>query len=471
MKPIIENANTTQTYPCTDIGNMDRFIDQHRDYLRSTPSGSWRLWTGKRWKAANHADIFNLARKTINTIQREAELSLSAVEASALRRWSETSQSEAKIRSMINMAGKHEDIQVRLDDFDKNKTQINCLNGIIDLTNGQLLGRTPKDYVSKIINVDYDPHAKAPLFMAFIGQIFGHDKELIDWVQRALGYSLTGSTGEQVLFTALGTGANGKSTLIEVVSKIMNDYSTTASFNTFLSGNASDVRSMEAVGKLKGMRLALASEADSTRKFREDLIKQLTGDAELRGAKLHGESFSFQPQFKLWFLVNQLPFVRDGSFGFWRRIKVIPFNQRFADDERDSNLPDKLWQERGGILVWLVEGAIAYHKALAASGSTGLGPCKAIDEQVDQYRYDNDLPKRFLDECTREQKGSKVPARELYDHYCNWCRLNGDDDTISEQIFSIRMQERGLQKARSNAGMVYKDVVTVKNNFLDPDEF
>ena len=121
MKPIIENDNTTQTYSCTDIGNMERFIDQHRDYLRSTPSGSWRLWTGKRWKTATHADIFNLARKTINTIQREADLSLSAVETSALRRWSETSQSEAKIRSMINMAGKHEDIQVRLDDFDKNR--------------------------------------------------------------------------------------------------------------------------------------------------------------------------------------------------------------------------------------------------------------------------------------------------------------------------------------------------------------
>ena len=113
------------------------------------------------------------------------------------------------------MACKHEDIQVRLSDFDKNKTQINCINGIVDLTSGQLLGRTPKDYVSKIINVDYDHYAKAPLFETFIGQIFGHDKELIDWVQRALGYSLTGSTSEQVLFAALGTGANGKSTLIE----------------------------------------------------------------------------------------------------------------------------------------------------------------------------------------------------------------------------------------------------------------
>ena len=114
--------------------------------------------------------------------------------------------------------------------------------------------------------------------------------------------------------------------------------------------------------------------------------------------------------------------------------------------------------------MWLVEGAVAYHKALAASGSTGLGPCKAIEEQADQYRYDNDLPTRFLDECTREQKGSKVSARELYDHYCDWCRLNGDDDIISQQIFSKRMQERGLLKTRSNAGMFYKDVVTVKNN-------
>jgi len=466
-----QNDNTPQTFPCTDLGNMERFIDQHKDYIRSTPSGAVFKWTDNRWKPVSRADIFNLARKTVFKIQSEARHAAAEAEANDLRRWSLVSQSEAKIRSMINMACKHEDIQVRLSDFDKDRNRINCLNGIIDLTSSQLLGRTPKDYVSKIINVDYDPYAKAPHFKTFIGQIFGHDKELIDWVQRALGYSLTGSTSEQVLFAALGTGANGKSTLIEVVSKIMNDYSTTASFNTFLSGKASDVRSMEAVGKLKGMRLALASEADSTRKFREDLIKQLTGDAVLQGAKLHGESFSFQPQFKLWFLVNQLPFVGDGSFGFWRRIKVIPFNQRFADHERDSNLPAKLWQERGGILAWLVEGAVAYHKALAASGSTGLGPCKAIDEQVDQYRYDNDLPTRFLDECTREQKGSKVSAKELYDHYCEWCRLNGDNDTISQQIFSKRMQERGLQKTRSNAGVFYKDVVTAENNLFDPHDF
>ena len=112
MTNLATDQNKPQTYSCTDLGNMERFIDQHRDYTRCTPSGSWLLWNNIRWKVATYADIFNLARKTINTIQCEAELSLSAVEASALRRWSETSQSEAKIRSMINMASKHEDIQV-----------------------------------------------------------------------------------------------------------------------------------------------------------------------------------------------------------------------------------------------------------------------------------------------------------------------------------------------------------------------
>ena len=472
MRKVIDNNhNASQTYPCTDLGNMQRFIDQHRDYTRCTPSGTWLKWTGQRWKQVTQADIFNLARETVHTIEEEVARAVSHAEASELRRWALSSQSEAKIRSMISMSGKHADIQVKLSDFDRDKTKINCLNGIIDLTSGQLLPRSADNYVSKIIKTEYNPYAKAPRFESFIKQIFGGDQELVGWVQRALGYTLTGSRDEQLLFTALGTGANGKSTLIEVVARLLNDYATTVSFNTFIIGKSSDVRSMEAIGKLKGMRLALASEADSTRKFREDLIKQMTGDAVLQGAKLHGESFTFTPQFTLWFLVNQLPFVRDGSHGFWRRVKIIPFNQRFDDHERDNRLPERLWQEREGILAWLVKGSVGYHKALAAGGSTGLGPCKVIDNEVDQYRYDNDLPSRFLDECTRRQKGTRVGARELFEHYRNWCQHLGENDMITEAIFSKRMQERDLTKTRSNVGMVYKDVVTVNNNHFDNQEF
>ena len=130
---------------------MERFIDQHKDCIRSTSSGAVFEWTGNRWKPVSYADIFNLARKTVLKIQSEARHAATEAEANDLRRWSLTSQSEAKIRSMINMASKHEDIQVRPGDFDKDRNRINCLNGIIDLTSGQLQGRTPKDFVSKII--------------------------------------------------------------------------------------------------------------------------------------------------------------------------------------------------------------------------------------------------------------------------------------------------------------------------------
>jgi len=459
------------TYQCTDLGNMQRFINQHKDYTRSTSSGSWFKWNGKRWKPVSRADIFNLARKTVYSIQKEASRATAGVEANEINKWALVSQSEAKIRSMINMAGKHEDILIDLSAFDRDRSKINCLNGIIDLTNGNLLPRSPDDYVSKIIEVEYKPGTKAPRFQTFINQVFGNDKELIGWVQRALGYTLSGLREEQLMFIGYGSGANGKSTLLEVIARIMNDYTTTASFNTFLAGKSSDIRSMEAVGKLKGMRLALASEPDSDRRFREDIIKQLTGDAILRGARLHGESFEFRPQFKLWLLANHMPSVRDVSHGYWRRIKVIPFNQRFEGHKLDSMLPDKLWQEREGILSWLVEGAVAYHEALGISNSTGLGPCRAIDEQVDQYRYDNDLPKRFLADCTRQSRDSRVPARDLYQAFCSWCQGIGDDDVITETVFSKRMKELGLKKPRTNAGMVYLDVVLVSGNYQDNHHF
>jgi putative DNA primase/helicase len=146
---------------------------------------------------------------------------------------------------------------------------------------------------------------------------------------------------------------------------------------------------------------------------------------------------------------------------------VIPFERQFIGSEIDSGLPDKLWREREGILRWLVEGAVAYHEMLRLSDSSGLGPCKAIDEQVDQYRYDNDLAKRFIDECLSESKGSKVFARDLYEAFADWSRQSGNDDIINEVTFSKRLQGAGLLKKRSNEGNVYKDVAVLSNNNLN----
>ena len=370
------------------------------------------------------------------------------------------------MRAMLNMASYHPLLVSKASSFDKQKMKLNCLNGIVDLETGQLNKRTSDDLHTKVISTNFNPKAKCPNFDKFIKEVFGGDGDLISWIQRAFGYSLTGSVQEQVLFICYGTGANGKSTLLETISKILSDYSTNADFEMFLSNQKSDVRVMEAVGELKGIRLALASEVDASKRFNESLVKRLTGGDTLRGTKLHMGAFQFEPQHKLWFLCNHIPFARDGSHGFWRRIKVIPFAQQFQGSSLDSSLPDKLWAEREGILAWMIRGAVAWSKELQkTNATTGLGSCKAIDQSIEEYRYDNDLSARFIEEClVRDNDSGSVGARELYIAYQRWWSDNSDEDTPTEGIFSRRMEERGLKKTRTKARMVYKGVELIKTN-------
>jgi putative DNA primase/helicase len=462
-----EIQTETKEYPCTDTGNMERFVDQHKGYLRSLGTmKTWLVWDGARWKHSDYAEVFKFALETVQSIKTEVEQAAGLTDAQNLKKWSVTSESNSKTMAMLDMAAKHPSLVAKASSFDKQKMKLNCLNGIVDLESGQLNERTSDDLHTKVITTNFNPKAKCPNFDKFIKEVFGGDGELISWIQRAFGYSLTGSVQEQVLFICYGTGANGKSTLLETISKILSDYSTNADFEMFLSNQKSDVRVMEAVGELKGIRLALASEVDASKRFNESLVKRVTGGDTLRGTKLQMGAFQFEPQHKLWFLCNHIPFARDGSHGFWRRIKVIPFAQQFQGSALDSALPDKLWAEREGILAWMVRGAVAWSKELQkTNATTGLGPCKAIDQSIEEYRYDNDLSARFIEECLfRDNDFASIGARELYYAYQRWWSDNSDEDTPSEGIFSRRMEERGLKKTRAKAGMVYKGVELIKTN-------
>jgi putative DNA primase/helicase len=462
-----EIQNETKEYPCTDTGNMERFVDQHQGYLRSLGTiKTWLVWDGTRWKPSDYAEVFKFALETVQSIKTEIEQAAGLTDAQNLKKWSVASESNSKTMAMLDMAAKHPSLVAKASSFDKQKMKLNCLNGVVDLGTGQLNQRTSDDLHTKVIGTNFNPKAKCPNFDKFIKEVFGGDGELISWIQRAFGYSLTGSVQEQVLFICYGTGANGKSTLLETISKILGDYSTNADFEMFLSNQKSDVRVMEAVGELKGIRLALASEVDASKRFNESLVKRLTGGDTLRGTKLQMGAFQFEPQHKLWFLCNHIPFARDGSHGFWRRIKILPFAQQFQGSSLDSALPDKLWAEREGILAWMIRGAAVWSNELQkTNGTTGLGPCKAIDQSIEEYRYDNDLSARFIEDClVRDNDFGSVGARELYIAYQSWWSDNSDEDTPSEGIFSRRMEERGLKKTRTKARMVYKGVELIKTN-------
>ena len=169
-------------------------------------------------------------------------------------------------------------------------------------------------------------------------------------------------------------------------------------------------------------------------------------------------------------LANHLPFARDGSHGFWRRMKIVPFARQFTTEEIDTTLPRQLEAEANGVLRWLVEGAVAWHRRVSKTqGKTGLGPCAAIDAAVDQYRYDNDHASRFIEECLKVEVGAgRVGARNLYHILSQWSLKKGFDNLVSENIFSRGMEERGMKKTRAKAGMAYLDVavaVSTSTNF------
>ena len=447
-------------YECTDTGNMHRFIDRNHEKARSTGSPKeWLTWDGRRWCYTQQTYVFELALETVESIKSEHKRCKNLEGKKRLLSWKERSESQARLNAMVNMASNNPTMVTQLSDYDRQIYYINSKNGLVDLRTGELIDHNQKHNITKLANVSYHPKAECPTFDKFIQEVFNHDPELIRWMQRAIGYSLTGSVDEQCLFIAYGTGANGKSTLFEVISQILGDYSKTADFETFLNNQLSDVRSLEAVGELKGIRYALASEVDKSRRFSESVVKRLTGGDTLRGTKLRSSAFEFKPEFKLWFLANHLPFVRDGSYGFWRRIKVVPFTQKFAGAKIDKRLPEQLLSEAEGIFAWCVRGAIEWSQTLEMTeGVSGIGSCKAVEDASNDYKSDNDTLTNFIEDTILKEEGSRVSARELYTEYKFWLELRGESYQVPENVFARQMEERGLKKKRTKEGVFYVDI-------------
>jgi putative DNA primase/helicase len=399
-------------YGCNDVGNSERFIEMHGDDLRYVPEASrdrrWVAWDGTRWNPS-YATPMQRAKLTAQSIYDEAKECENTQGSLELSKWAHRSKFKNALRSMIELAAS--ELSVSIEDFDTDAKTVNCRDGIIDLRSGELLKHSSDQLVMKLADVSYVPQAKATRWEAFLNDVFLGDKALIAYMQKALGYSLTGSTDEQVIFIAYGLGANGKSTLFETVLDILGDYGHTAEFGTFLNTDKKSVRVQEAVGKLKGTRFAVAAETDSNRNWDAALIKQLTGGDTLTGAKLHGDSYEFKPTHKLWFQCNHLPGFKDGSWGLERRLVVIPFRAKFQNSAVDPAIKDRLLAERDAIFAWLVEGARLYLKEGLADRP------EAVTEATKEYVDDNNTLGRFIADCLEPDVMGRIKSSDLYLRY------------------------------------------------------
>jgi putative DNA primase/helicase len=364
----------------------------------------------------------------------------------AIVRWSKQSEGKARLDAMVSLAQSDSNIACRLEDFDANLSLFNCANGTIDLRDGTQ--RRPLDRADLLTNISpaaYDPEAECLRWIRFILEIMSGDQQMADFLQRAVGYSLTGETSEQCMFILWGVGLNGKTTLIETLRYVLGSYARTADFPTFMakrfgpqSGPSSDI------AKLRGARFVSATEGEEGQKLAESVIKQITGGDTITACFKFKEHFEFRPQLKLWLSTNHKPQIVGTDEGIWRRIRLIDFNERFA---KDDTLADCLKSEAPGILNWALEGLRQWRQF-------GLMEPQRLLNTTTEYRADEDTICRFVNDECEIAKGEETPSRRLYDAYKAWARDNHEIE-MSERKFADSMKDHGYIKRKKPAGIFY----------------
>lgn len=444
-----DEAVTTSTadYHRTDYGNALRLIAQHGKDLRySFQRGRWLVWNGEQWAWDQAGQVTGKAKDAVRAVYSAAANAEDSGERRALALWASRSESEARLRAMISLA--RDEVPVLLEDLDQDPWLLNVANGTLDLRTGELRPHRREDLITKLAPVKYDPSAKCSLWKKFLDRTFDGDEELIGFVQRAVGYALTGSTREQVLFMLYGTGANGKSTFLETLRAMLGDYAQHSDFSTFIARNVNGPRND--IARLNGARFVSAQEIQSGQRLDERLVKQLTGGDTVTARFLYGENFEFRPTFKLFLAANHKPVIRGTDHAIWRRIRLIPFTVTIPDEEQDKDLAQKLQGELPGILAWAVQGCLQWQRE-------GLAAPAQVTEATKSYQAEMDTLGGFLEEKCVINKLVEAKAKDLYRAYVDWCSESGEKPT-SQRRFGTALTERGFQKEKTRSGIVYTGI-------------
>lgn len=433
----------------TDLGNAERFLARYMATVRFCPAfAKWFVWDGMRWAEDEAGSVVQLGAQTVRKMLDEADyLPAEPLEGSrkalrdVLREHARKSESDGKIGSMLNLARAW--LGIRSDDLDSDPWLLNCKNGTLDLRNMQLLQHRQDNLITKLAPWNYDPAAECPTWLNFLDSIFEGNAHLISYLQRAIGYALTGVIREQCLFFLHGQGSNGKSTFLNAIQAVLGDYARDTPTESLM------VKSNEGISndiaRLKGARFVTAVEAEADKRMAESLVKRLTGGDTITARFMRAEFFQFRGTFKIFLGANHKPGVRGTDDGIWRRIKLIPFLVRIPDSKQDRELDDKLRAEAEGILAWAVRGCKEWQKH-------GLGEPEEVTAATAAYRDEMDFLGPFLaDKCTLGPTLS-IKAGDLYKSYTSYCEDNKEKPLSNTRFGRMIMERPGIKRKRHSTG-------------------
>jgi putative DNA primase/helicase len=432
----------TSFLPYSEQFNAEALVrDCGTDLRYCHPFRHWYVWRGTHWQEDATQAVMRRAKTTVKSLALTLSTATDA-DAKALLRHLKTSLSAKSLKGVVELASSERSVLVTPNQWDVDPWLLNCANGTLDLRTGALRDHDRGDHLTHLAPVPYDPTALCPTWEKFLVEIFAGQPDLCTFVQRAIGYSLTGDTSERVLFLCWGTGRNGKSTLLECVADLLGTYAYRAPTDLFLTKPAGAIPND--VAQLPGRRFVHASETTEGQRLSEALLKDLTGRDTLSARFMRGEFFQFRPICKLWLRTNHKPVIRGTDQAIWDRLRLIPFVVRIDDHQEDKALPEKLRAELPGILSWAVQGCLDWQR-------DGLSRPPAVTTALADYRADMDLLGDFLEEtCVLQPYATTSTA--LFAAYLAWCHTNSETP-LSRKAFTTRLVERDCRPEKGTHGV------------------
>lgn len=438
-------------FDTTESGVSDRFIAAHPDdYRYDVHQGRWLKWTGCVWEGDDTGLVYRDARGTVNRLKREFADCADEDEAKKLLGLWRTCSTNTKLKAIVDGASYARGIRVLAEELDAHPWLLPVQNGVVDLRTGELSPSRREYLNTRVCDVEYDPAAEAPNWVAFLEKV-QPDPQVRAFLQRAVGYTLTGDISEQVFFLNHGAGANGKSTFLDVVGEVVGPYSVTAHQTTFREGK-DDLIPNDIAG-MRGARLVRVSETGERWALNMELIKDLTGGtgghSVVRARFLHREFFEFPWTAKLWLTGNHLPTIRGTDLGTWRRVRLVPWLVEIKEADRNLHFAEEvLLPELRGVLAWAVRGCLAWQKF-------GLSPPEKVLLATQEYRQDLDTLGTFIEDCCEADEGKTSAAGDLYTAWSRWCDGAGERPG-SQKRFGMRLSDRGFESGRTKVGRFWK---------------
>ena len=448
----VKSAEKKQ-YDMTDTGNAHRLYDKCGKSIRySYNRKKWYFWTGKQWILDEMGEVKKLADEICEDLKREAwDIQDEELQEQAFKFAKATANTTRK-DAMVKECQHLNDIPASPDDFDGYPAYLNCENGIINLKNGELFPHDPSYMLTKKCDCEYDTHHKKPeLWLRFLSDITGGNEELQHYIQKCVGYSISGSNREQCAYFLYGMGNNGKSTFLDTLADMMGTYASNAQPDSFMLqsrlGSAGGGANSD-IARLKSARFVTSEEPTEGIRLNEGLLKQLTGGSKVTCRFLYGDEFEYTPEFKIWIATNHKPVIRGTDFGIWRRIKLIPLEVNIPKDMVDKNLKFKLRKEFPQILAWAVDGCMMWQ-------AEGLEEPECVLEATKEYKQEMDLIAGFVEQCVMiDYTADKIMASDLFGVYSRWAKQNNEYEMSSKKFF-MEVGKKLPDKGRNGKGIYY----------------